>query len=72
MAGRLDELIERARHVRMSPQQQEMQRRSFAYGTAVIENEKVTRDTISAAAEAIASRNVRVITVDESANISKK
>jgi hypothetical protein len=34
----------------MTPQQNEAQRRSFAYGTANIENEDVTRETVREAA----------------------
>jgi hypothetical protein len=37
----------------MTPAEKELQRRSFAYGNANIENERVTRETIELAAEAI-------------------
>jgi len=51
MAGELDILIERARNVRMTGEQQEEQRRSFAYGNTSIENPLITRATIDEAAE---------------------
>ena len=54
MGRNLDVLINRARSVRMSSVQREEQRRSFAYGTAKIENDKVTRETVNRAAEALA------------------
>ena len=38
----LRRLIEIARRIDMTPQQRERQRRSFAYGSARIENERVT------------------------------
>lgn len=43
-------LIEKAAKIRMSSEDQEAQRRSFAYGNAHIENERVTREMIDAAA----------------------
>ena len=52
-ATHLDDLIERARTVRMTPEQQEAQRRSFAFGNTNIENERITRQVIDEAAEAI-------------------
>jgi hypothetical protein len=36
----------------MSPEEKEAQRRSFAYGNAHIENERVTREMIDKAADA--------------------
>lgn len=51
MAANLDVLIERARNVRMSGEQQEEQRRSFAYGNTRIENSLITRATVDEAAE---------------------
>jgi hypothetical protein len=47
----LDELIERARTIRMTPEQAERQRRSFAYGNVKIENDSITWDMIDRAAE---------------------
>lgn len=53
MTKRLQELIEKAKSVRMSEADQEEQRRSFAYGNAHIENERVTRQMVDEAAERI-------------------
>jgi len=39
-------LIERARTVKMTPEQREQQRRSFAYGNTKIENDLITRDMV--------------------------
>jgi hypothetical protein len=50
----LDELLERARHVRLTPADREKQRRSFAYGNANIENPDVTRQVVDKAAEKLA------------------
>lgn len=51
MSQKLQELLERARDTRMSADEQEAQRRSFAYGNAHIENERVTRAMVDEAAE---------------------
>ncbi len=51
MSKELDELIERARTIRMTPEQAERQRRSFAYGNVKIENDSITWDMIDRAAE---------------------
>ena len=47
----MNELIEMARTIRMTPEQAERQRRSFAYGNVKIENDSITWDTINRAAE---------------------
>ncbi len=47
----LDRLIAAARAVRMTPEEQERQRRSFAYGNTQFENERITKQTIDEAAE---------------------
>jgi hypothetical protein len=49
MPQRLDELIERARKIQMTPSQLAMQRRSFAYGNTHIENDRITREMIAEA-----------------------
>lgn len=46
----LQDLIERARSVEMTPDQKESQRRSFAFGNTRIENEQITRETVDRAA----------------------
>lgn len=54
MAKELEALIEAARKASPSPQQQEEQRRSFAYGNTAFENVLITREMIDEQAEAIA------------------
>ncbi|GGK49963.1 hypothetical protein [Salinarimonas ramus] len=55
MNASLQHLISLASKVRMTDQQQEEQRRSFAYGTTHIENETVTRDMVDRAADKLKS-----------------
>ena len=50
----LELLIEAARNATPSPEQQEEQRRSFAYGNTAFENSLITRQMIDEQAEAIA------------------
>lgn len=52
MANQLDEMLAAARKYPMSPEDKEAQRRSFAYGNAKIENDRVTREMIDRAASA--------------------
>jgi len=49
---KLTALIERARAVKMTGEQREAQRRSFAYGNTKIENDLITRDMVNEEAEA--------------------
>lgn len=51
MTDKLQELIDAARDRPMSAREQEQQRRSFAYGNAHIENDRVTRDMVDEAAD---------------------
>ena len=51
MSKELDKLLEATKAVKMTPRQQEEQRRSFAYGNTKIENERITRETINTEAE---------------------
>jgi hypothetical protein len=51
---KLDQLLETAKKIRMTPQDQERQRRSFAYGNTKIENIDITEDAIDRAADALA------------------
>ena len=46
-----DDLIERAKTVHSTPEADEEQRRSFAYGNAKTENDLVTREMVDKAAE---------------------
>lgn len=56
MITKLERLLDMARSVKMSPHQEEEQRRSFAYGNTKIENERITRGMIEERAEALKRR----------------
>jgi hypothetical protein len=49
MAQELDELVERARKIQMTPGQVAAQRQSFAYGNTHIENDRITREMVAEA-----------------------
>lgn len=51
MTEKLQQLIDAARNRPMSESELEEQRRSFAYGNAHIENERVTRAMVDEAAD---------------------
>jgi hypothetical protein len=53
MTTSLEVLLEAARKVRPSPDQEEEQRRSFAYGNTAFENSSITREMVNRQAEAI-------------------
>lgn len=53
MTKELQELLDAAKKIVMSPRDKEEQRRSFAFGNANIENPRVTRETVKKAAEAL-------------------
>jgi hypothetical protein len=57
MTTKLEDLIIAARRTTMTPQQQEAQRRSFAYGNTNIENDHVTRAVIDQAASSLDAEN---------------
>ena len=59
MTKSLELLLEAARKANPSPEQQEEQRRSFAYGNTAFENELITREMINRQAEAIAGERER-------------
>jgi len=54
MNDALKALVETAKKATVSPEAQEEQRRSFAYGNTKIENDRITRQTIDEEAEALA------------------
>jgi len=56
MPKHLDKLVEAAKRVKLSRRDQEEQRRSFAFGNANIENQRVTRETVDREAEALEQR----------------
>jgi hypothetical protein len=47
MTKELEELVERAKKIEMTPEQAAEQRRSFAYGNTHIENARITRELIA-------------------------
>lgn len=57
MLRKLEALLERARNVRMTSEEQEEQRRSFAYGNTKIENDRITREIIDREAESLAAED---------------
>ncbi len=57
MSDTLKALLEKAKTVRMTPEQKEEQRRSFAYGNTKIENPRITREIIDEEAELLKNRN---------------
>lgn len=57
MADALSKLIEASRNTRMTSEQQEEQRRSFAYGNAGLENDLITRDMIDDQAQKLKREN---------------
>jgi hypothetical protein len=56
VANDLEYLLEQAKKIKMSPAEQEEQRRSFAYGNTKIENDLITRQMIDEAAERLAKK----------------
>ena len=59
MSERLKELLARTRNTKMSPEQRESQRQSFAYGNTKFENDQITRDTVEQASKNLSARNAR-------------
>lgn len=51
MTDELKKLLDVAKNVKLSPEQSEEQRRSFAFGNTNIENPRITRETIDKEAE---------------------
>jgi hypothetical protein len=54
MEHELEALLEAAKKATPSPEQEEEQRRSFAYGNTAFENSLITREMIDRQAEVIA------------------
>ncbi|MDH5556470.1 MAG: hypothetical protein OEZ03_03920 [Alphaproteobacteria bacterium] len=57
MGKDLEKLIEAARRVEMTAAQSEGQRRSFAYGNAGLENDRITREMVDAQAEKLKAKH---------------
>ncbi|HEY1632161.1 MAG TPA: hypothetical protein VGF56_12670 [Rhizomicrobium sp.] len=51
MADKISELLDKVKNLGMTLAEREEQRRSFAYGSAHIENDRITRDTVVTAEE---------------------
>lgn len=47
MGKELEQLVDQARKIEMTPDQLREQRRSFAYGNTHIENERITREMVA-------------------------
>ena len=47
----LEKMVEAARSVTATPEEEELQRRSFVFGNVSLGNEGVTREVVEAAAE---------------------
>ena len=56
MSERLENLLEKAKRIKLTASQLEAQRRSFAYGNTRLENEQITRETVNKAAEMLKAR----------------
>jgi hypothetical protein len=57
MTDELEALLEKAKKVEMNPDEQEQQRRSFAYGNTHFENKRISRQTIDEVAEMLKMKN---------------
>lgn len=55
MTREIQELLASASRVKPSREQNEQQRRSFAFGNTNIENERITRETVDCEAEKLNS-----------------
>jgi hypothetical protein len=53
MTKHLEELLEAAKKIVLTPQEKEEQRRSFAYGNTNIGNPRITREMVDREAEAL-------------------
>jgi hypothetical protein len=53
MTKELEQLLEAAKNTKISQEESEEQRRSFAYGNTHIENPQITRETVNEEAEAL-------------------
>ena len=59
MSRELELLLAASLEREFTPAQQEAQRRSFAYGNTHFENERITRETIDKAAEALRGQDAQ-------------
>jgi hypothetical protein len=54
MTDALKTLLEAAKHAKPTPEQREVQRRSFAFGNTAFENSLITREMVDRQAEQLA------------------
>ncbi len=57
MSEKIQQLIEMAKGSKPTAEDTERQRRSFAYGNTHFENERITRETVDKAADALAAQS---------------
>jgi len=57
MTRKLENLLEAAKNIVLTPEEKEQQRRSFAYGNTVIENPRITREMVGRAADELGFPN---------------
>lgn len=57
MVDELKKLLDAAKSFPMTDEDQEQQRRSFAFGNTAIENDRISRATIDSEAEALKKEN---------------
>ena len=57
MTRELQELVERARKIEMTPDQVKAQRQSFAYGNTHIENDRITRQMVAEADQKVGNQH---------------
>jgi hypothetical protein len=60
MTRRLENLLEAAKKVVLTPEEKEHQRRSFAYGNTKIENSRITREMVDEAADELNKAKARL------------
>jgi len=57
MTKELKDLLRQARSVPMTPEDREVQRRSFVYGNTAFENDRITRELVDRVAERLKQVN---------------
>lgn len=59
MSKELEYLLDAARERKMTEEERELQRLSFAYGNTHFENELITKDTVNRAAEELRAEDAK-------------
>jgi hypothetical protein len=60
MTRQLENLLEAAKKLVLTPEEKEQQRRSFAYGNTKIENPRITREMVDEAADELNKAKARL------------